>query len=292
MMAEEDVISNESLPQLNERSLWIGNLGGKRQKAYFDMDKLTSHAVLVGGTSTGKTIAAMVIAEECLLKNVPVLVFDPTRRWTGFSQPCTDEAMLNCYDKFGLSESDAKGFKTNLVEVDTKNLNIRTNDYAKKGEITVFLVGRLTPNDYNTFMKNSLESLFYSITKQSDRLEMLIVIENAYMLLPQFGGQGALLLERACREFRKWGIGLILPTQIYSEFGSGVTANVATEFLFSTKFEKDIERVGKRYGSSYSSMLSRMKTGQCMVQNVNYNYTKPWRVDIRPTLHQPTEILK
>ncbi|MEM5799332.1 MAG: hypothetical protein QXZ43_01540 [Candidatus Aenigmatarchaeota archaeon] len=61
------------------------------------------------------------------------------------------------------------------------------------------------------------------------------------MLLPQFGGQGAILLERACREFRKWGIGLLLPTQIYSEFGPGVTANIATEFLFFTKFEKDKE---------------------------------------------------
>jgi len=62
---ETGVISSEALPKSNKRSLWIGNLGGIKTKAYFEMDRLITHAVLIGGSGTGKTVAAMVLAEEC-----------------------------------------------------------------------------------------------------------------------------------------------------------------------------------------------------------------------------------
>jgi DNA helicase HerA-like ATPase len=286
---ETGVISSESLPRLNKRSLWIGNLGGIKTKAYFDMDRLITHAVLIGGSGTGKTIASMVLAEECLLKNVAVVVFDPTLEWTGFVNPCKDKGMLEKYEGFGLKESDARGFETKLIDVNKTDLGIKVDDF-KKGEMTIFMVDRLTPNDYNNFMKNSFQSLFLSLHEQFDQLEILIVVENGYMLLPQFGGQGAMFLERACREFRKWGIGVILPTQIFSEFGAGVTGNVATEFSFSTRLEKDIQRASIRYGGIYSSLLPKLKVGECLVHNVNYNYTKPWRVDIRPILHDPNKL--
>jgi len=283
------IISNESIPKLNKRSLWIGNLGGKKTKAYFDMDRLMTHTVLIGASGTGKSVASMVLAEECLLKDVAVAVFDPTLNWTGFSKPCEDKDMLRKYEKFGLSDSDARGFNTKLISVLETDLKIKI-DYFKKGVMTVLMLDRLIPNDYNKFMENTLQSIFLSLKEQFDKLEILIVVENAYLLLPQFGGKGAMMLERACREFRKWGIGMILPTQIYSEFGAGVTGNVASEFLFSTRFEKDIQRAGMRYGSAYGGMLSRLKIGECLAQNPNYNYTKPWRVDIRPTFHDPNKL--
>ncbi|MEM5799331.1 MAG: DUF87 domain-containing protein [Candidatus Aenigmatarchaeota archaeon] len=107
-------------------------MSGKKKRAYLDMDILTSHAVLVGGNSSGKTIASMVIAEECLMKNISVIVFDPKKSWSGFSESCSDQEMLKCYNNFGLSKADTKGFKTNLIEVDYKNLNYKINEYIKK----------------------------------------------------------------------------------------------------------------------------------------------------------------
>jgi len=52
---------------------------------------------IVGAPGTGKTVAGMVIAEECLLKNVSVLVFTPTKQWNYFGMKCDSEKMLRLY---------------------------------------------------------------------------------------------------------------------------------------------------------------------------------------------------
>ena len=43
----------------------------KNVKAYYDMDKLTTHAVVAGATGGGKSIAAQVLIEEALMKILP-----------------------------------------------------------------------------------------------------------------------------------------------------------------------------------------------------------------------------
>ena len=58
-----------------------------------------------------------------------------------------------------------------------------------------------------------------------------MVYDEVHRLLAKFGGtgHGILQLERACREFRKWGIGLVLISQMLGDFVENIHANIATE---------------------------------------------------------------
>ncbi|MEM5782138.1 MAG: hypothetical protein QXD43_02990, partial [Candidatus Aenigmatarchaeota archaeon] len=76
-------------------------------------------------------------------------------------------------------------------------------------------------------------------------------------------------------------IGIILITHSYSDFGPAVLGNVNTEIWFKTSQEQDLERIRKRFGSEYASSLVKLKIGECMIANIDYNYSKPWFVKIR-----------
>ncbi len=68
----------KTLPKKEERSLWLGRIAETKTPAYLDMDALTTHIVVAGATGGGKSIAAQTFIEELLLKNISVIVFDPT----------------------------------------------------------------------------------------------------------------------------------------------------------------------------------------------------------------------
>jgi len=250
-------ISTASLPKETERSILLGEIAGSQSKAFFDLDMLTKHIFIVGSSGTGKTIAGMVIAEECLLKNVAVMVFDPTNKWTIFD-------------------------KCNKIQVSSDKLNLNMEDYIERGKMSVFVLDHLSENDYNEFMRNCLESLANKSWSTTDKLELLLVFENAYKLSPNFGNKAALMLEKGCREFRKYGIGIMLITHSFSDFGPPVLGNVSSEIWFKTSYDNDLERITRRYGHKYIMALTRLRVGEAMVANVDYNYSKPWFVKFKP----------
>jgi DNA helicase HerA-like ATPase len=279
-------ISIDSLPKETDRSIFLGKIIGLNSKAFFDMDQLTKHMFIVGGPGTGKTVAGMVIAEECLLKNVAVLVFTPTKQWNSFGSKCDSEKMLRLYKEFGLSEGDRKEFNHREVTISYDDLKIDVTNYIEENKINVFVLDELTENDYNEFVKNSLECMIYKSWETTDKLKVLLVFENAYKLSPNFGNKAALMLEKACREFRKYGIGILLITHSFSDFGPAVLGNVASEIWFKTSYDKDLDRITHRYGPEYRAAVVKLRTGECMLANVDYNYSKPWFIKFRPLYHK------
>jgi len=94
-----------------------------------------------------------------------------------------------------------------------------------------------------------------------------------------------LQIERACREFRKWGIGLILISQVLSDFVGEIKANINTEVQARTIEETDLERIRVKYGGEILKSLVRSAVGVCMVQNAEYNKGRPYFISFRPLLH-------
>jgi DNA helicase HerA-like ATPase len=279
-------ISTASLPKETNRSIFLGKIIGLNSKAFFDIDQLTKHMFIVGGSGTGKTTAGMVIAEECLLKNIAVIVFAPTKQWNFFGSKCDSEKMLRLYKEFGLSEEDRKEFDHREVGISYDDLSIDMANYIEENKINVFVLDELTENDYNEFVKNSLESMIYKSWATTDKLKILLVFENAYKLLPNFGSKAALMLEKACREFRKYGIGILLITHSFSDFGPAVLGNIASEIWFKTSHDRDLDRIGHRYAPEYRAAVVKLRAGECMIANVEYNYSKPWFVKFRPLYHK------
>jgi uncharacterized membrane protein len=269
----------------------IGKIAETNIDAYWDLDKLTQHMIIAGGTGSGKTVAAMILAEEALKKGIPVIVFDPTAQWTGFVRPSRDEHMLSLYPKFGLRREDAMAFRANIIDVVDPNMKIEVEKCLNKGEITVFCLTKLTPSQLDDFVSRTIDAIFSVPWEESKKLRLLIVYDEVHRLLPKYGGRkGYLALERGVREFRKWGIGLVMISQVLSDFKGAIRAVIASECQMRTKYSGDIDRVKKSYGSEYAATLPKLNIGTGMVQNPEYNEGKPWFIEFRPLLHDTSRI--
>jgi hypothetical protein len=130
--------------------------------------------------------------------------------------------------------------------------------------------------------------------KESRQLKALIIFDEVHRLLPKYikksgvevgEGEGYLAVERACREFRKWGLGLLMISQVLLDFKGAIRAVIATEAQMRTKYEGDIERIKTKYGWEYSTSIAKLETGAGMIQNPEYNDGKPWFIRFRPLLH-------
>jgi hypothetical protein len=247
--------------------------------------------IIAGGTGSGKTVAAMVLAEEALKRGIPVIVFDPTAQWTGFVRACRDEHMLSLYPNFGLRREDATAFKGNIIDVIDPNMEIEIEKYLNKGEITVFCLTKLTPTQLDNFVWRTVDAIFKVPWEESRKLRLLIVYDEVHRLLPKHGGKkGYLALERGVREFRKWGIGLVMVSQVLSDFKGAIRAVIASEVYMRTKYSGDVDRVKKTYGKEYAVTLPKLKVGTGLIQNPEFNDGKPWFIEFRPLLHEPSRI--
>ena len=247
------------------------------------------------GALTGYTAAAIgrgkKVAEELLEKKIPVIVFDPTGQWTGFVKPCRDKKVLKYYRRFGLSKEDAKYYPGMIYEITDPNVKIDFKKYVNPGEITVFVMNKLKPGEYDTAVINIIDTIFSQPWEESTHLKLVVAFDEVHRLLEKYGGKGGYIaLERACREFRKWGIGLIMVSQVLSDFKEAIKGNVLTEVQMHTKSLADLSRIEKKYGLEYAKRVAREEVGIGMMQNPKYNKGRPWFIAFRPPLHMPHKI--
>jgi hypothetical protein len=281
------MLDYSTLPKPGPRTARIGNIAETKVPAYYEIERLTTHCIVAGATGMGKSISAQVIIEEALINNVAVIVIDPTAQWSGMLRKCTDKKMISFYPKFGLKESDAKGFKGNVKQIINSRELIDINKYMNPGQIQIFSVNKLDPKEIDFFVANFIRQIFKSDPKESPTLKVLIVFDEVHRLLSKFGGsgEGFLQVERCCREFRKWGLGVMLISQVLSDFVGEIKANINTEVQTRTLEETDLERIRVKYGDEFLKSLVRAEVGVAMFQNAEYNRGRPYFINFRPILH-------
>ena len=54
---------------------------------------------------------------EALMKNIAVVVFDPTAQWSGMLRKCEDKKMMAHFPKFGLKPQDVRAFPGNVKQI-------------------------------------------------------------------------------------------------------------------------------------------------------------------------------
>jgi len=279
------------IPQDIGDSFWIGKIAETNRKAWFNPDDLTTHAIMAGSTGAGKSVGASVFVEEALERKIPVIVFDPTAQWTGFVKAVNDERLISRYPEFGMSKRDAKAYKGLIYEVNDPHMRVDLKKYMIPGEVTVFTMNKLRAGEYDIAVQNIVDSIFAAPWEESTSLKMIIVFDEVHRLLEKYGGKGGYVyLEKACREFRKWGIGLIMCSQVLADFKEVIAGNVLTDIQFNTKSIVDINKAKSKYGEVYAERISRQGVGVGMVQNPKYNEGKPYFIQFRPTWHNPHKI--
>ena len=276
------------LPKPGPRSAYIGMIAESNKKAYFDIDQLQTHTLVAGSTGGGKTVSAEVMVEEALMKGAAVVVFDPTAQWTGFLRKSTDKKMFGLYPKFGMKKNDAKAFNGNVRQIMNAREVIDIKKYIKPGEINVFSVSKLDPEDTDTLVANTIREVFHANLPESPELRLMVIFDEVHRLLPKFGGSGAgfIQIERAAREFRKWGVGLILISQVLTDFVGETKANINTEIQMRTRDQGDLDRIKNKYGNYMLQSLLKSATGTGMMENSAYNKGNPYFVAFRPLLHE------
>jgi hypothetical protein len=276
-----------TLPKADKKFFKLGLIAESKNFVYLEPEKLKTHAIVAGATGMGKSISAQVLVEEALMKNVSVIVFDPTAQWSGLLRKCEDKKMISFYPKFGLKPGDARGFPGNIRQISHAREIIEIEKYIHPGQIQIFALNKLDPKDIDTFIASVIRQIFKSDPKEAQELKVLLVFDEVHRLLSKFGGsgEGFLQIERACREFRKWGMGVVLISQVLSDFVGEVKANINTEIQTRTIEESDLERIKTKYGEEFLKSLVRAEVGVAMFQNAEYNKGKPYFVNFRPILH-------
>lgn len=275
-------------------SLLIGKLKSTLEDYHLDIDDLNTSTIIAGSTGSGKTIAAQVIAEEAILKNKSIIVFDSTGKWTGFLKKCDNPDLIKRYEYFGMKRKDAQAFKGSikLIKDPYEVLNIKRYIH-KNGEITIFDTSTLDDKNAELFIASSLEQIFQSNLGESKELRSLIIYENAHKALTRFGGSGdaVVQIDRAARSFKKYGLGLILVSQILKDFTKELVAPFKTEIQLATRYIGDLKRLRMIYGEEVLNQVVNNSIGTAMIfTNNSLTNPEPYFVAFRPILHNKQKL--
>ena len=286
-------VNVKTLPKGGQRVAFLGKLAERKERALLEIDKLTTHCIVAGATGRGKSVVAQVIVEECLLNGIAVIVFDPTAQWSGMLRKCDDKRMLSLYQLFGMRRADARAFNGNVRQINHAREVIDIPSYIKPGEIHIFSMNKLEPAEIDVFVANTVRTVFRANFPEAPELKLLIVYDEVHRLLPRFGGtgEGFVQIERACREFRKWGVGVMLVSQVLADFVGEIKANINTEVQLRTGDEGDLSRIKTKYGEVALRSLIRAPVGTCMFENPAYNLGIPYFIAVRPILHATRRLL-
>jgi len=280
-------IDFDSLPRPSRTSGYLGRVAETTNSAFLPLDDLMMHVLIAGATGSGKTVSAKVLVEEALLKNKAVVVFDPTAQWTGFIKPCKSRGMVKLYPHFKMKKSQSRAFYGNIYLVEDPHLTFDIRRFIRPGEITIFSMQNLTATQLDLFVENTVKNIFRANLEESTALKLIVVYDEVHRLLPKFGGSGRgfIHLERAAREFRKWGVGLVLISQVLSDFVGEIKANIGTEIQMRTRYEQDLKRIKLKYDRDTMRSIVKENVGTGMLQNAEYNQGRPYFISFRPLLH-------
>ena len=276
------------LPTSN--SLYVGYIADTNIKTYFDSKQLVRHTLVAGGTGSGKTVSGMVIVEELLKKDgISVIVFDPVGQWTGFLKENDDKMMLSLYEKFEMD--GPRGFYGEILEINKDTINVDILHYVNKKGLTIFKLDKLDPHRADNFIELALERIHRAHFRERKTLKCLLVLDEVHRLLPKYGGGNAYTkLEQSAREFTKFGIGILLISQMTADFNNIVKYNLNTRVQMKTNYDVDIKLVKHEHGKEYCQLVSKFTTGIGMVKNSRCNNSKPYFVQFRPLYHSQFKI--
>jgi len=245
----------------------------------YDLDEQgPRHTAVVGGSGSGKSQAAALIVEGAALHRIPVLVFDPTRAWTGLALPCEAEGMLSRYPGFRMERTWRRGFEVRIID---------GSDPPRSEGIGILCPTGLTAGEESGVVGDLLRDLYEGMKAwpESKRLKLLLVFEEAHRYLKDKALQP--ILELFARTARAKGVGLLVVSQVAVDLPPAVRNNCATKIQLQTNYNQDLLRAAQVYGSQIRNAIPGLKQGQGALHFPEHGTCL---VSFRPRLSSPSPL--
>lgn len=232
-----------------------------RAPILIDVDMLTRHAAVIGASGGGKSFVASLLAETALDHGIPVLVYDPTRSWTGFALACSAKSQLDRYGEFGLRKEWARGYALSILE---PRPGEGIHEAIPKQGMKVVLPTLLTESQETEFVERLLRQVLQEIQSwpETSQLRCLLVIEEAHRLRNKAVRE---VLELLARQARVRGLGLILVSQVLTDLGPAIRGNVNLHIFTRTSYAQDLTRVKQLTSKEIAEILPQLRQGHALV---------------------------
>ena len=289
---ETDYAGHVTLPKWDVKLPAEGNMLGRLalddwklgEFFYLPLKNYAQKGILVSGASgSGKTVAAKVIVEELLDDNIPVLIFDSTKQWERLKEKNTDDEMLKLYRLFGMKQAP----KAHMVQIENQMVDIDAI-VEYKGATVIDLSDIPDETDRVKKVALALDKIleYFDSQKDFDSLRLLIVVEEAHLwTLREVGKYAIKFLDKAVRMLRKKGVGVMLVSHKISDFDPAMRSAMNASILFRTKYEGDLDSIGRMLGSELSKIAPALPVGYSIFHLADLG--DPFVLAWRPICSQP-----
>ncbi|MEM2878638.1 MAG: hypothetical protein QXG10_03725 [Candidatus Hadarchaeales archaeon] len=246
---------------------------GVNQPALFQINDLTTHALICGGTQESRTALAQKIAAETLRLRRNVLVISAVGGWAAALQQRKDVRIFNSPPReFALREAVGK----------------------TAGSCAVFELRGIGPREIDSFLEDVGRSIFGTIENETSKLELLLILDGVYDLIAPlsfkgpfeeiplehglFRSPGILWLERGVRELRKFGRGIVLTSAMIGNINSETLSNIWT-LIHMGGGPSEVKAAEVFFGED-SKKIMELEDGKALALSPNLNNGRPFIMKI------------
>lgn len=223
--------------------IFIGNSGKMNVPVFIDFNSLFNpHVFIAGMTGSGKTfLMKSLLMRLSFIMGASVIIVDFTGEYQEAASLIGAD-FHNCIDKSGsidISRSSYFIFK-NLKESEKVSL---------ASEILKSVAAKMRSNigkNNNTFV---LLDESWKLMNNNEDLEIIV------------------------REGRKYGVGLLLASQLLEDMSDSIVSNSASIFIFRIQIKKSAEKVMTNYnlGQEYAEAMQGLEQGKCLMIKLDKN---------------------
>ena len=228
------------------KEAYIGNALKSQMPFFLDFnDLMNPHTFVFGASGGGKSyLLKNLILRMCMLWDPKVLLIDFTGEYSEFAE------LTNAYRR------DLKSLAHEVLE-------------EKSGLFYLDLSG-LGENEKVESAIVTLEQIVSLMRKRKINAgyNTFIVLDEAWKVLAR-----SKVLEILVREGRKYGVGMLMASQILSDIDEKFLANISTLFTFRLQDDASVEKLAANYGLGPESkeMIKNLDVGSCLVIQLHRN---------------------
>jgi len=197
------------------------------------------HIYTSGTTGSGKSNTARSVVENfILLEQTPVLIFDNTRQWSGMGMVNRSADALKRFDQLGIGRELIRPFDIRIyTPMGGPGLRLPDDLSDLLTGTTVICQKEMTDSERCRNTGNILQVVYDSMNHESEKVRLLVVIEEAHSILPEnvspeardYAKEASKLINRITREKKKYGCIVFIVTQSNADFRS--EARVVREMI-------------------------------------------------------------